>query len=222
MKAAAALPLSLVLALAALTGSVAAQEEPATDPALDEAVGVACLLVTGEVPLEGVDPLELGQLLLDGSVQVEMLEAERCAEPVPADEPEAGSKKKAKKAKGTSYAKFVSRGAAAVIELAILDQQHEGADSLTDIDAAARGLSKWAAKQRKWLSNHPPQACYKAVHKKWRKSVVDVKQGSDGLREAIATARWGDVAPAVRQVGAGLTRAGNVDLEAATERCVST
>jgi hypothetical protein len=159
-------------------------------------------------------------------VQAELLEADRCAEPGLVAGPEGDAekqakkqKKKAKKAKGTSYAKFVSRGAAAAIELAILAQQHEGADSLTDVDAAARGLSKWAAKQRQWLSNHPPQACYKAVHKRWRQSVVDVKQGSDGLQEAIASARWGDVAPAVRQVGAGLVRAGNVDLEAATERC---
>lgn len=216
----AALPLSLVLVLAGFAGSASAQETSEADPAPDEGSGVACLRLTSDEPLGDIDPTDLGTLLLDGSVQVEMLAAERCAEPEPAAEPEAASKKKAKKAKGTSYATFVSRGAAAVIELAILAEQHDGADSLADVDAAARGLSKWAAKQRRWLSEHPPQACYKAVHKKWRQSVAEVKQGSDDLRQAIAYARWRDVTPAVRQVGAGLARAGNVDLEAATERCV--
>lgn len=210
----AALPLSLILALAALGGSVLAQEDGATDIEDGEAPVVSCLRVTSDVPLDGVEVAELGSWLIDGTIEVEVLEGDACAEPTPEPAPKAK-----KKAKGTSYTKFVSRGAAAVIELAILAEKHEGADSLTDIDAAARGLEKWAAKQRKWLKNHAPQKCYKSVHTKWRKSVVDVEQGADALHRAIVGARWGDVAPAVQQVGAGLTRAGNVDLETATERC---
>lgn len=209
------LPLSLILALGALAGPAAAQEDASAETEDEGAVQVTCLRVTGDAPPEGLETAALGQWLIDAGAQVEVLEGDACAEP----EPATTTRTKPGKQKGTSYTRFVARGAAAAIELAILAEQHEGADTLTKIDAAARSLGKWAAKQRKWLKNHRPQKCYKAVHKRWRKSVREMEQGADDLHAAIANARWGDVALAVKQVGAGLTRAANVDLETATERC---
>ena len=68
--------------------------------------------------LSGYQPPDSGQILLDGTVEVEVLDDEACA---PAElEPEGPI------AKGTSYVRFAAFGAGAAVELAALAQRHEG------------------------------------------------------------------------------------------------
>lgn len=199
-----ALPLSLILVLALFAAPVVAQAEPVTE--------TTCLRLTSETPLEGVEPAALGQLLIEGAVAVEVLADEACrADRTESSEPAAT---------GTSHVRFIAFGAGAAVELAGLARRHEGADTIAEIDAAARAIAAWAKQQRKWLDNHPPQACYVAEHKRWRMGVVQVRRAAKSVREALRTFKPRPMRLAVRQLSAGADNLSSVDLGAVREACV--
>jgi hypothetical protein len=201
---AAALPLSLILVLAVFAAPVVAQAEPVTE--------TTCLRLTSETPLESVEPAALGQLLIEGAVAVEVLADEACA----AD----GTASSEPAARGTSHVRFIAFGAGAAVELVGLAKRHEGADTIVEIDTAARAIAAWAKHQRKWLDKHPPQACYQAEHKQWRTGVVQVRRAAKSVREALRTLKPRPMRQAVRQLSAGADNLSSVDLGAVRERCM--
>ncbi len=199
-----ALSLSIALMVHGFAVPTLAQDDAGADT-VD-----TCVRLTSEVSLAGLAPAELGQLLIDGDVQVVVLEPQICA---PAEPPSPV------RPKGTSYMRFVARGAGAAIELRALAEHHEGVDSLTKLDAAAVSVAAWAKQQRKWLDDHPPQACYRDVHKQWRKGVIQVRQGAKAVRRSIRTLEPAPMRKAVRQLWAGVGNLTDVDLDAAAEAC---
>jgi hypothetical protein len=202
---AAALPISLIIALGLSVPPVAAQEGAVV------AGETVCLRLTSEQPLTTLEPAELGQLLVEGDASVEIIEDEACASEAPREEPGAAS--------GTPYVAFVAHGAGAAIELAALAERHEGADTLRQVDAAARSLAAWARQQRRWLDNHPPQVCYEAVHRQWRKGVVQVRKGARAVRLSISTLKPAPMRRAVRQLTAGAQNLVEVDLDEIGQVC---
>ena len=189
------------------TPSVSQDADP--DPT---ASGQACLLVSADRPLDGLTPTEIGELLVDGTASVRIVRGEACGPEATTDRPEAS---------GTPYVAFVAHAAGAAIELAALAERHEGADSLSELDGAARSLAAWSKKQRRWLDRHPPQACYADVHAQWRQGLVEVRQGAKAVRVAIEKLKAAPMERAVRKLSSGTGKLADADLESVADACVA-
>ena len=208
-----AIVLSSTLSLGLFAMPVAAQ-----DGAVDEPVET-CLRITSAAPIEGLAPAALGQMLLDGGVTMEVLGPEACGAEV--DRPEVDGQKPAREARTTPYVQFVAHGAGAAIELAALAERNRDAQSLSDLDRAARQLSAWAKSKRKWLDRHPPEPCYASVHKHWRRGVVDARAGAKAVRRSVRTLQPEPMRRGVRKLAASAKRLTSVDLERANRACAA-
>ncbi len=202
----AAIFLSSTLSLGLFAMPVAAQEGATDEPVQ------TCLRVTSASPIEGLAPAVLGQLLLDGGVTIGVLGPEACGLEVDGQEP-------ARELKTTPYVEFVAHGAGAAIELAALAERNRDAQTLADLDRAARQLSAWAKSNRKWLDRHPPDPCYAGVHARWRRGVVDARVGAKAVRRSVRTLQPEPMRRAVRKLAASAERLTSVDLEMASRAC---
>jgi len=180
----------------------------------DEVAVQTCARLTSTTPLDGVAAAELAQLLLEGEVLVEMLDGDACVSPA-AEPNEPIPQARA----GTPYVDFVARGAGAAITVAALAERHEDAQTLDDLDRAAKDLHAWAKSQRKWLDSHPALTCYGDAHAQWRAGVVDVREGAKAVRKAIKQLRAAPMERAVRKLSAGARKLTTVDFDEVTQAC---